>query len=155
MRRALFVTKSARLSVIVAIAALLVACGTALADSSTSRHDLLRRQLARTVPSRIPSCATALVAVLPDECAQLELDLIVYRWRLNKDKLPPDITNMDIIVSALQTALKDPGLNKRFADLGAVTVAADRQTPEALGRHLKAEIDKWAPIIKAAGVYAD
>jgi len=28
-------------------------------------------------------------------------------------------------------------------------------TPEALRKHLKAEIDKWAPIIKKAGVYAD
>lgn len=31
----------------------------------------------------------------------------------------------------------------------------DKQTPEALGKHLKAEIDKWSPIIKSAGVYAD
>ena len=46
-------------------------------------------------------------------------------------------------------------LAERFADLGAVTVAPNLQTPEALGRHLKAEIDKWTPIIRKAGVYAD
>jgi len=62
---------------------------------------------------------------------------------------------MDKLVSALQTALKDPALNKRFSDLGATTVTADKQTPDALGKHLKAEIDKWSPIIKKAGVYAD
>jgi tripartite-type tricarboxylate transporter receptor subunit TctC len=28
-------------------------------------------------------------------------------------------------------------------------------TPEVLRAHLKSEIDKWAPIIKKAGVYAD
>jgi tripartite-type tricarboxylate transporter receptor subunit TctC len=62
---------------------------------------------------------------------------------------------VDKLVAALQAALKDPGVNKRFADLGAVTVAPDRQTPDGLGKHLKAEIDKWSPIIKNAGVYAD
>jgi tripartite-type tricarboxylate transporter receptor subunit TctC len=62
---------------------------------------------------------------------------------------------MDKLVAALQAALKDPGLNKRFSDLGAVTVSMDRATPEALGKHLKAEIDKWTPIIKKAGQYAD
>jgi tripartite-type tricarboxylate transporter receptor subunit TctC len=31
----------------------------------------------------------------------------------------------------------------------------DRATPQVLQKHLKAEIDKWTPIIKKAGVYAD
>jgi tripartite-type tricarboxylate transporter receptor subunit TctC len=30
-----------------------------------------------------------------------------------------------------------------------------RATPEALRAHLKTEIDRWGPIIKKAGVYAD
>jgi hypothetical protein len=34
-------------------------------------------------------------------------------------------------------------------------VAQERATPEALRTHLKAEIDRWGPIIKKAGVYAD
>jgi tripartite-type tricarboxylate transporter receptor subunit TctC len=46
-------------------------------------------------------------------------------------------------------------VKQRFADLGTGPVAADRATPEALRKHLKAEIDKWGPIIKKAGVYAD
>jgi hypothetical protein len=32
---------------------------------------------------------------------------------------------------------------------------ADRATPEAAQRTLTSEIDRWAPIIKAAGEYAD
>jgi tripartite-type tricarboxylate transporter receptor subunit TctC len=55
----------------------------------------------------------------------------------------------------MQAALKDPDLVKRFTDLGSVIVAPDRQTPDALGKYLKTEIDKWAPIIKKAGEYAD
>jgi tripartite-type tricarboxylate transporter receptor subunit TctC len=56
---------------------------------------------------------------------------------------------------ALQKALKDPVLNKRFAELGSESVAQNRATPEALRAHLKSEIDKWGPIIKKAGVFAD
>jgi putative tricarboxylic transport membrane protein len=62
---------------------------------------------------------------------------------------------IDKLVAALQAGLKDPSVNQRFAELGAVTVAADRQNPQALQRFLKSEIDKWGPIIKKAGQYAD
>jgi tripartite-type tricarboxylate transporter receptor subunit TctC len=56
---------------------------------------------------------------------------------------------------ALQEALRDPTLKQRFADLGSEPVAQNRATPEALRAQLKSEIDKWGPIIKKAGVYAD
>ncbi|ABR89622.1 tricarboxylate binding receptor [Janthinobacterium sp. Marseille] len=62
---------------------------------------------------------------------------------------------IDKLEHALQIALKDPTVKQRFADLGTEPVAENRATPEALRAHLKAEIAKWAPIIKKAGVYAD
>ena len=62
---------------------------------------------------------------------------------------------IDKLSKALQEALKDANLKQRFADLGSEPVAQDRATPEALRAHLKAEIDKWGPIIKKAGVFAD
>jgi tripartite-type tricarboxylate transporter receptor subunit TctC len=62
---------------------------------------------------------------------------------------------VDKLVASMQEALKDQGVQKKFADLGAVTYGPDKQNPQALQAHLKAEIDKWAPIIKKAGVYAD
>jgi tripartite-type tricarboxylate transporter receptor subunit TctC len=62
---------------------------------------------------------------------------------------------LDKLVSALQEAVKDPAVQKRFADLGATTYPADKATPAALQQHLKAEIEKWTPLIKKAGVYAD
>jgi tripartite-type tricarboxylate transporter receptor subunit TctC len=62
---------------------------------------------------------------------------------------------IDKLVAALQAALKDPGVSQKFTELGAVTFPADKQTPQALQAHLKSEIDKWSPIIKKAGVYAD
>jgi tripartite-type tricarboxylate transporter receptor subunit TctC len=62
---------------------------------------------------------------------------------------------LDKLVSALQEALKDETVQKRFADLGATTYPPSQATPAALQKHLKAEIEKWAPLIKKAGVYAD
>jgi tripartite-type tricarboxylate transporter receptor subunit TctC len=62
---------------------------------------------------------------------------------------------LDKLVAALQDSLKDETVKKRFADLGAETMPVSRGTPAALRSHLKAEIDKWGPLIKKAGVYAD
>jgi len=62
---------------------------------------------------------------------------------------------IDKLAAALQEALKDDTVKKRFADLGAEAFPLDKATPAALAAHLKAEINKWGPIIKKAGVYAD
>lgn len=62
---------------------------------------------------------------------------------------------VDRLVASLQAALADPALRKAFDDLGAETVSKERQTPAALEQHLKSEIAKWDPIIKAAGQFAD
>jgi tripartite-type tricarboxylate transporter receptor subunit TctC len=40
----------------------------------------------------------------------------------------------------------------RLADLGQDIPPREQQTPEALGAYHKAEIEKWWPIIKAAGI---
>lgn len=62
---------------------------------------------------------------------------------------------MDKLVAALQAALKDPAVVSRFNELGTEPVPQNLATPQALEAHLKAEIAKWQPIIKKAGVYAD
>lgn len=57
-----------------------------------------------------------------------------------------------VLVAALQTALKDPALVSRFGELSMAPVEQERATPEALEAFLKAEVDKWGRIIKAAGI---
>ena len=62
---------------------------------------------------------------------------------------------LDKLVVALQAAVQDPAFKSRLAELGAEPVAVSKATPDSLRTLLKAEIDKWTPIIKKSGVYAD
>jgi tripartite-type tricarboxylate transporter receptor subunit TctC len=54
--------------------------------------------------------------------------------------------------SAVVNALADPRVRQRFADLGQEIPPRAGQTPEALHAFQEAEIDKWWPIIRAAGI---
>jgi putative tricarboxylic transport membrane protein len=63
--------------------------------------------------------------------------------------LPADVSKR--LTAALQTALKDPKVTERLVALGAVPVPLQQATPEALATHLKAEVAKWSPVIKASG----
>jgi tripartite-type tricarboxylate transporter receptor subunit TctC len=62
---------------------------------------------------------------------------------------------IDKLVFALQESLKDPNVKQRFAELGAEAVPLNQATPAALQSFVKSEIEKWGPIIKKAGQYAD
>ncbi|MCX7230212.1 MAG: tripartite tricarboxylate transporter substrate binding protein BugD [Burkholderiales bacterium] len=125
-----------------------------LCDQTTNTTEQIKggkvKALALTAPKRLESLKdlpTSAEAGLPG------FELSIWHGMYAPKGTPKPV--MDKLVVALQTALKDPALNKRFSDLGATTVTADKQTPDALAKHLKAEIDKWSPIIKKAGVYAD
>jgi tripartite-type tricarboxylate transporter receptor subunit TctC len=62
---------------------------------------------------------------------------------------------IDKLAAALRGALKDATVKQRLSELGAEPMSEDRARPEALRVHLKAEIDRWGPIIQKAGAYAD
>jgi tripartite-type tricarboxylate transporter receptor subunit TctC len=70
----------------------------------------------------------------------------------------PKGTPADILVklnTALKAALKDPDFIKKQEGLGAVVVTDKRVEPAEHKKFVAAEIAKWSPVIKAAGVYAD
>lgn len=67
----------------------------------------------------------------------------------------PKGTPKEIVISlnaAVVDALADASTRRRLTDLGQEIPARDQQTPEALAAFHKAEIEKWWPIIKAAGI---
>jgi tripartite-type tricarboxylate transporter receptor subunit TctC len=66
---------------------------------------------------------------------------------------PPEI--LAKLNSALKAALKDPDFIKKQEGLGAVVLTDKRTEPAEHKKFVLAEIAKWSPIIKAAGVYAD
>ena len=54
--------------------------------------------------------------------------------------------------AAMVQALADPALRTRFSDLGLDVASREQQAPEGLAAFHKAEIEKWWPIIRAAGI---
>jgi tripartite-type tricarboxylate transporter receptor subunit TctC len=66
---------------------------------------------------------------------------------------PPDVLKK--LNDALKTALKDPEFIRNQEALGAVVITDKRSEPAEHKKFVAAEIAKWSPIIKAAGVYAD
>jgi tripartite-type tricarboxylate transporter receptor subunit TctC len=62
---------------------------------------------------------------------------------------------IDKMNQAVRAALKDPAVVQKMTELGAEIVPDSRLSPEELHTWLKSEIDKWGPIIKATGTFAD
>ncbi|MEO5882800.1 MAG: tripartite tricarboxylate transporter substrate-binding protein, partial [Caldimonas sp.] len=57
--------------------------------------------------------------------------------------------------AAVRAALRDPVFQQRMAELGAEIVPDAKLTTEGLRSWLQAETDRYAPMIKSAGAYAD
>jgi tripartite-type tricarboxylate transporter receptor subunit TctC len=64
--------------------------------------------------------------------------------------LPRDVVTK--LENAVRTALADPAVQRRCAEVGLALPPPDQQTPQALARLQRAEIEKWWPIVKAANI---
>ena len=103
-----------------------------------------------TTPKRVPS--------LPDiptmqESGLSNFDISVWHGLYAPKGTPAAITKK--LNDALKVALKDPDFIKKQEGLGAVVANDGRIEPDGHKKFVAAEIAKWSPIIKAAGVYAD
>ena len=70
----------------------------------------------------------------------------------------PKGTSKDVVAklnAAVVDALGDAGARQRLINLAQEIPPREEQTPEALGTLQRAEIEKWWPIIKAAGIKAE
>jgi len=88
-----------------------------------------------------------------DEAGLKGFELGVWHGLFAPKGLPPAIVAK--LSTALRTALKDPDLVKRLNDINTEPMSDEKATPAAAERMLLSEIDRWAPIIKASGQYAD
>jgi tripartite-type tricarboxylate transporter receptor subunit TctC len=69
-------------------------------------------------------------------------------YGLNTPKgTPPEV--IDILNKAVNAALADPGMKKKFADLGGMMLGG---SPADFGKFLTAETNKWAKVIQAANI---
>jgi tripartite-type tricarboxylate transporter receptor subunit TctC len=62
---------------------------------------------------------------------------------------------VDKLNQAVVESLADATVRKRLADIGQEIYPREQQTPEALRAYQKAEIEKWWPIVKSAGIKAE
>ena len=98
------------------------------------------------------------IKVLPDAPTLAEqglkgFEVVVWHGIYAPKNTPKEATEK--FASALRAALKDPAVVQRMTDLGAEFVPDSKLTPEGLRSWLKQETERWGPVIKAAGVYAD
>src|SRR5499427_6533098 len=105
------------------------------------------KPIAVTAPKRaaaIPDVPSSAEAGLP------ELQTIAWTALFFPKGTPQPI--VERVNSALDKAMRDETVAKRLSELGADLPAEGGRTPQALGKLVRAEIDKWVPLIQAAGV---
>ena len=88
-----------------------------------------------------------------DEAGLPKLYLPVWNGMWAPKGTPKDIIRK--LNKAVVESLADTTVRQRLADIGQQIYPREQQSPEALGAYHKAEIEKWWPIVKAAGIKAD
>jgi len=108
------------------------------------------KALAIAIPERSPA--------LPDVPTTREAGLPDYQvsaWNAifaPKDTPPAVVARLN---DALVKSLDDEGVRKRLLDLGGVIPVRAERTPEWLGQFVQAEVNRWTPVLKAAGAVAN
>ena len=99
--------------------------------------------------------ATPVLKDLPtlQEAGLKDFEVTIWHGLYAPKGTPPDV--LAKLNTALKAALKDPEFLKKEEALGAVVVNDKRTAPAEHKKFVAAEIAKWGPIIKAAGIYAD
>jgi len=134
----------------------------ALRDLMAGQIDLMIDQASNVVPQIQAGTIKALAVLSPtrlpstpavptvDEAALPGLHISVWHGLWAPRATPPEVIAR--ILAAVVAALADPATREKLAGLGQGIPPADQQTPQALAAFQKAEIEKWWPIVKAAGI---
>ena len=139
--------------------------GPAMNDLLGGQVDLLCDQTTQTVPmikeNRVKVfgvTSQARLAALPNVPTLNEQGLKGFEVKVWHGMYAPKGTPAPVlekINAAMRAAMQDPTVKQRLADLSSDIPSSDKMTPAGLKTHLEAEIAKWGPVIKKAGVYAD
>jgi tripartite-type tricarboxylate transporter receptor subunit TctC len=140
------------------------AAGPAMTDLISGQVDLLLVQGAVALPQVRAGTIKALAELSPKRSASMPdipsapesgvpgLNIAGWFGFYAPKGTPADIVGK--LNGAMVQALADPQVKARFAQLGLVA-AREQQTPQDLAAFQSAEMDKWWPIIKAAGIRAE
>lgn len=139
--------------------------GPALQDLVSGQIDIIVDQMSNALPQVQANAIRAYgisaekrVAAAPEVPTAEEAGLPGFHVALWSALWVPKGTPADIVEklnAAVVEALMDPAVRKRLADVGLDIPPRDKLTPAALGAHQRAEMAKWYPMIKAAGVVAN
>jgi tripartite-type tricarboxylate transporter receptor subunit TctC len=136
--------------------------GPALNDLITGQYDFLCDQIPHTI-GHVEAGSVRILAVaqnerasvLPNVPTTVEAGLPKFQASGWNAMFAPKGTPkhmVDKLADAASKALDDPATRKRLQDIGAIVPPKERRGPQALRDFVAAEIDKWTPVIKAAGV---
>jgi len=139
--------------------------GTAMSDLIGGQIDLMIDQASNALPQvrsgAIKAYAVASkkhLAEAPDIETADEAGLPGFHISVWHAFFAPKGTSKDVVSKlneAVVEALGDPAIRARLTDLGLDLFPREQQTPEALAAFHRAEIEKWWPIIKEAGITAE
>jgi tripartite-type tricarboxylate transporter receptor subunit TctC len=136
--------------------------GPAMIDLISGQVDLLLVQGAVALPQVRAGTIKALVNLAPtrspsmpdipsaDEAGVPGFYMLGWFGFFAPKGTPPEIIAK--LNGAMVQALADPALRAKFANFGLDVASREQQTPQGMAAFHKAEIEKWWPIIKAAGI---
>jgi tripartite-type tricarboxylate transporter receptor subunit TctC len=136
--------------------------GPALTDLIAGQVDLAVFQAAVTMPQVHAGTLKALAVLQPRRSASLpdiptsdESGVPGFYMSGWFGLFAPKGTPPEVIAklnAAMVSALADPKVRARLADFGLDVASPEQQTPAGLAAFEKSEIEKWWPIIQAAGI---
>lgn len=136
--------------------------GPAMNDLLGGQVDFLCDQTVNTVPNAVAGTIKAFAVTTPKRLATLPaiptadesglkgFDLSIWYANYAPKGTPQPI--LDRLGAAHQAALASTTVTEKLNGIGVVIASPQRATPAVLAAYLKSEIDKWAPIIRKAGV---
>jgi tripartite-type tricarboxylate transporter receptor subunit TctC len=137
--------------------------GPALNDLISGMHDFMCDQIPHTVPQVLAGNIKAFAIAIPERSSAIPNvpttaeagmpKFVASGWNAMFAPKGTPKAIVDKLATAVDAALRNPATRKRLEEIGAVIPTATG--PEALRSLVASEIEKWTPVIKAAGVMAN